>query len=153
MTPDCIQLGASLAVSAARSALFDEAAMQGAGDAGGGWGAGLGSIWLWLGLYVLLGTLMGGACACAAVARGLRPLPWFCAGVALNVLALGAVLTRRACTGTLPQGIPRGLGKVALTRAPCHCPGCGAANHPSAASCMTCGAALSPSVASEVRRG
>ena len=128
----------------ARTALFDEEAMT---------GGPIGSGWLWLGLYIFAGTLVGGLCGYLAVGRGLSPLVWFFAGLLLNVVALAGVLTRRRgdITG-LPQGIPAGLCKVPRTRAPSHCSDCGDEHHPAAKRCDGCGKTLHPSIEAEIGR-
>lgn len=127
----------------ARSALFDEESVS---------PRRVGPGWLFLGAYVLAGTLVGGLCAYVAVSRGLPSLPWFFAGVLANVVALALVLTRRGDTSRLPEGVPRGLRKVPSTYAPRNCARCGAEHHPSAARCPGCGAELQPAVEAEVRR-
>lgn len=128
----------------ARSALFDERAMEGRETASG---------WLLFGGYVLLGLVFGALCAYLAVGRALRPLPWFFAGLVANVVALAVLLTRpRGDAAALPAGIPDGLAKVPTTRAPARCPSCGAQNHPAAAACSTCGAALVPTAVAETAR-
>ncbi len=123
----------------ARSALFDEAAMQTRPMAFG---------WLLFDLYVLAGLICAAVCAYVAVARTLRPIPWFFAGLVGNVIALAAVLA-------VPRGeaglfaVPRGLRKVPTTRAPVPCPACGATNHPAAGRCSACGNELKPTVEPE----
>jgi hypothetical protein len=113
----------------------------------------MGRGWLWLGLYVTAGLVAGAACAYLAVGRALRPLPWFLAGLAGNVVALAILATRPAGDRrALPEGVPPGLVKVATTHAPAACPVCGATNHPAAAACSACGAALSPTVQAETAR-
>ena len=85
--------------------------------------------------------------------RGLRPLPWFFAGLLGNVAALFVLLTA-AKRGTVaaPAGVPPGLAKVPVTHAPVSCAQCGHSNHPAAQACSHCHAALSPTVQSEVTR-
>ena len=124
----------------ARAALFDEEAMP---DQTGGQG------WLWLGIYALVGTLVGGVTAYLAVARGLAPVPWFFAGVFFNVVALILVLTRKGSAEQFVEGIPGGLRKVPITRAPMICPVCQTQNHPSASQCIQCDSALTPTAPSE----
>ena len=126
-----------------RGALFDERSLGGA-LAGG---------WLWLGIYVLAGLVFGALCGFLAVSKALPPVPWFFAGLAGNVVALGVLLIRPpGDVGALPSGIPPGLAKVPVTRTPLPCPTCGAPNHPSAFRCSGCNAALSPSVAAETSK-
>lgn len=107
--------------------------------------------WLILGLYVILGLVAGATCGYLAVGRGLSPLPWFFAGLLLNVVALAVlVIARRpADLSHYPGGIPSGLKKVPTTRAPRRCPGCGANNHPAARSCTSCRGPLNPLVEAE----
>ncbi len=128
----------------ARGALFDEEAMPATtGDYG----------WLYFGLYVLAGLLAGALCAFIAISRGRAGLPWFAAGLFLNVVAVVLVLTRpRLDTNALPAGIPRGFAKVPLTHTPTPCPQCGETNHPSASRCAGCGADLQPTATAESAR-
>ncbi len=109
--------------------------------------------WLLFACYVVLGLVAGAACAYVAVARALRPLPWFFAGLVANVLALGVLLTRPpGDASALPAGVPPGLTKVPTTRRPARCPSCAGENHPSARACAECGAALAPAVDPETAR-
>lgn len=125
----------------ATSALFDERSMEGRQVSSG---------WLYFGLYVLIGLVFAAACGYLAVSRSLSPLPWFFAGLVGNVAALAVLLaTPRGDPAALPAGVPTGLAKVPTTRAPATCPGCGAANHPSASVCGDCGKTLSPTIAAE----
>lgn len=126
----------------ARSALFDEAAMQTPPMAYG---------WLWLGVYVVAGLIFGAACAYVAVSRALAPIPWFFAGLLGNVIALVAVFVCPRGEASV-CGIPRGLRKVPTTRAPSPCPSCSATNHPAARRCSVCGSDLQPSVEPETAR-
>jgi len=107
--------------------------------------------WLFLGLYVVLGLVAGATCGYLAVGRGLSPLPWFFAGLLLNVVALGVLLVARRPSDLshYPGGIPSGLTKVPTTRAPQRCPGCGADNHPAARVCTSCRGPLVPLVDAE----
>ncbi len=128
----------------ARSALFDERAMEGRRTSNG---------WLYLGGYVLVGLVFAALCGYLAVSRSLQPLPWFFAGLAGNVAALAVLLvTPRGDPAALPAGVPAGLAKVPVTRAPVRCPSCGAANHPAAAACSGCGAAFAPELEPETAR-
>lgn len=110
--------------------------------------------WLVLGLYVVAGLVAGALCGYLAVGRGLSPLPWFFAGLLLNVVALGAVLLTRgsADLSRFPGGIPAGLTKVPTTRAPQRCSRCSADNHPAARVCLSCGSRLEPLVEAETDR-
>ncbi|MFO0984239.1 MAG: hypothetical protein U1E76_21375 [Planctomycetota bacterium] len=106
--------------------------------------------WFAFGAYVLIGLVFGALCAYVAVGRGLRPLPWFGAGLVVNAVALAVLLTReRADLSALPGGVPAGLRKVPRTRPPVACSACGTLNHPSAAACSNCGAAFKPLVTAE----
>ncbi len=128
----------------ARSALFDENALRARPMATG---------WLWFGVYVLAGLIFAAVCGYVAVSRALSPIPWFFAGLVGNVAGLVVLLvTPRGDERQLPAGIPRGLRKVPLTRAPVRCASCGAMNHPAAQGCSDCGAGLEPAVESEARR-
>ena len=128
----------------ARAALWDETALD---------GPRLATAWLWFDVYVLTGLIFSALCGYVAVARALRPIPWFFAGLFGNVVVLGVLLAvPRGDAAALPAGIPRGLRKIPTTRAPVPCPSCGALNHPCAAACSGCGHELSPSVAAETGR-
>ncbi len=128
----------------ARSALFDERSMDGRRRSGG---------WLYFGVYVLVGLIFAALCGYLAVSRSLAPLPWFVAGLAGNVAALAVLLvTPRGDPATLPAGVPAGLAKVPVTRAPEACASCGAANHPAARACGGCGVALAPAFEAETAR-
>ncbi len=128
----------------ARSALFDERAMDGRRRSSG---------WLYFGVYFAVGLVFAALCGYLAVSRSLAPLPWFFAGLAGNVAALAVLLvTQRGDASTLPAGVPAGLAKVPVTRAPVPCPSCGASNHPAAAACGGCGAALAPVLKPETAR-
>ncbi len=128
----------------ARSALFDERSMEGREMSFG---------WLLFGSYVLVGLIFAAICGYLAVGRSLAPLPWFFAGLVGNVAALMVLLvSARGDSTVLPAGIPSGLAKVPVTRAPLPCTQCGADNHPSAAACGGCGSELSPLVQAEMAR-
>jgi hypothetical protein len=109
-------------------------------------------MWIYTGLYVLLGLVFAAICAHRALHTGHRPGVWFGLGLLLNALAYILLLTRPKREVRAPAGVPSGLGKIAATHAPERCPKCGAFNHPSAVRCLGCGATLSPGVESEVRR-
>lgn len=128
----------------ARAGLFDEEAVP---ERAMPWG------WLILGLVVLDGLVMGALCSYLAVTRALPPVPWFFAGLVGNVFGLVALLVvRPGDPGRHPAGVPGGLAKVPLTRAPRACPACGAGNHPAAAGCSACGATLVPTAEPETAR-
>ena len=128
----------------ARSALFDERAMEGRRTSSG---------WLYFGAYVLLGLVFAALCGYLAVSRSLAPIPWFFAGLAGNVAALAVLLaTPRGDPSALPAGVPAGLAKVPATRRPLPCPSCGVTNHPTAPACSACGAALAPALEPETAR-
>jgi len=113
----------------------------------------LASGWFLFGIYIVTGLILGAVCGYVAVARGLSPLLWFFAGLVLNLIALGVLLTRtRADTSRLPAGIPSGLVKVPTTRDPVPCLSCSAENHPAANRCAACGATLLPSADSDLQR-
>lgn len=110
-------------------------------------------VWIALGIYIVVGLILGAACGYIAVSRGHAPIPWFFAGLAVNLLALAALLCRpRGDLSRLPGGVPRGLAKVPTTRPPRPCPKCGSENHPAARRCARCGGALQPAVAPETER-
>ena len=109
-------------------------------------------VWIYGGLYVLLGLVFAAICAHRALHVGYSPWAWFWLGLVLNAFAYLLLLTRPKREVRAPAGVPLGLGKIAATHAPQRCPKCGAFNHPSAAQCLGCGASLSPGAESEVRR-
>ena len=127
-----------------RGALFNESAKEPDILPGG---------WLTVGLAVLYALVFATLTAYIAVGRGRAPLPWFFLGLVFTFLALIAVLVlERYDSSHLPQGLPKGMRKVATTHQSIRCHGCGAPNHPSAGACSRCGAALTPIVASDVQR-
>jgi len=109
-------------------------------------------VWIYGGLYVLLGLVFAAICAHRALHVGYSPWAWFWLGLVLNAFAYLLLLTRPKREVRAPAGVPLGLGKIAATHAPQRCPKCGAFNHPSALRCLGCGASLSPGVESEVSR-
>ncbi|MHC5024674.1 MAG: hypothetical protein ACYTGG_12340, partial [Planctomycetota bacterium] len=110
-----------------RTALFNEDAMRGDQMSTG---------WLWFGFYALAGLVCAAACGYIAICRALPPVPWFLAGLLVNVIAVGVLLSRPRGDATgLPAGIPPGLRKVPRTRRPVACEACGESNHPAAAHC------------------
>jgi hypothetical protein len=113
---------------------------------------GVSSMWIYSGLYVLLGLVFAALCAHRALHTGYSPGLWFGLGLVLNAIAYILLLTRPKREVYAPAGVPLGLGKIAVTHAPQRCPQCGAFNHPSAVRCLHCGANLSPRVNSEVNR-
>ncbi len=108
--------------------------------------------WFFFGLYVLAGLIFSALCAHHAFHAGQNPIQWLMAGLFLNVVAYGILLTRPRHEVTAPVGIPRGLRKISATYLPEPCPKCGTENHPTARSCAGCGATLSPKMTSEVAR-
>ena len=120
-----------------RGALFQE---------GGG---SMGSGWLILGVWVVLGLVGAAVCAGVALRKGLPPLRWFAAGLMANLAAVILVLTRAA---PKPVSLPPGLARIPDTAAPYVCTRCGGQNHPSAAHCRDCGADIVPTTDSEVER-
>lgn len=108
--------------------------------------------WLAFGAYVLLGLTFAGLSGYGAVNRGLRPVPWFFLGLAFNVFAYLALLTRPKREAAAVEELSRGLSKVHVTYAPEPCPHCGTPNHPSASACSGCGAKLEPRLTSEVAK-
>jgi hypothetical protein len=108
--------------------------------------------WIYCGLYVLLGLVFAAICAHRALHVGYSAWAWFGLGLVLNAFAYILLLTRPKREIRAPAGVPSGLGKIAATHAPQHCPKCSAFNHPSAVRCLECGASLSPGIESEVKR-
>ena len=128
----------------ARAGLFDERAVGGGRVSTG---------WLAFGGYVVVGLVFAALCGYLAIGRGHAPLPWFFAGLAGNVAALFVLLmTPRGDPEAFPAGVPPGLAKVPVTRAPVPCPHCGATNHPSAAQCSGCDQSLEAAVEPETAR-
>jgi hypothetical protein len=109
-------------------------------------------VWIYGGVYFLLGLVFAAFCAHRALHTGHSPRAWFGLGLVLNVFAYILLLTRPKREVLAPAGVPLGLGKIAATYAPQRCPKCGAFNHPSAVKCPRCGATLVPGVESEVRK-
>lgn len=119
-----------------------------AGSLWGPWWA-----WLALGLFVVAGLICAGLCAYRALNRSINPIPWFFAGLFLNVLGYVWLLTRPGGQAVPSMGDSRrGLVKIPATYMPRACPKCRTPNHPAAAVCANCGSALRPVVESEVAR-
>jgi hypothetical protein len=116
----------------AHSGLFDETAITTPGLSKG---------WLYLGCYVVLGLISAALCGYIAIGRGLAPIPWFFAGLAGNVAALG--LLHLAPRGDA-SGVPKGFAKASRTPLPLPSPACGSANHPAAAAWPAGGALRHP---------
>jgi len=76
----------------------------------------LNSGYLWLGMYVLVGLLFGGACAHVAMTKGLPSWRWFFLGFFFSVPACLAVAARQ--TAVDAPAVPEGLGKIPVTRDP-----------------------------------
>ncbi|MCH9650735.1 MAG: hypothetical protein K0U98_21070 [Deltaproteobacteria bacterium] len=131
----------------ANSALFDEQALEGSPSEPQ---SHLG--WLAFGLYVLLGLICGAICGYLALARGRRAVPWFFAGLAVNGIAIGALLLSPRLLSSSPEPVRGGLTKIPRTRTPVACAQCGTLHHPAAAACAGCSALLSPSVEAETAR-
>ncbi|PYV19764.1 MAG: hypothetical protein DMG21_00510 [Acidobacteria bacterium] len=105
--------------------------------------------WLFVGFYILLGLVFSALSVNAALNAGMRPAPWFFAGLFFNVLAWAVLLARRQ--GNV-SAAPKGLAKIPDTAAPLPCPACGHSNHPAARACLGCGAELRPATVSEASR-
>jgi hypothetical protein len=124
----------------AHGGLFDEAAMETPPMRTG---------WLFFGLYLLVGLVAGAGCSYVAIDRGLPAWGWFFAGLAANVLAVGAVLTRARRAGVAAAP---GLTKIPITHAPVACSACDEPHHPAASACASCGHDLVPTVEPETAR-
>jgi hypothetical protein len=107
-----------------------------------------GSVYLYAGVFVLVGLVFGGLCAHMAMLKGLKPWRWFALGFLFSLPAFAVVASRQKPEDAAEM--PGGLEKVHATREPVPCPGCSGTNHPAAAKCLHCGAALTPSATSEV---
>lgn len=112
----------------------------------------LSNLWFFAGLYVVLGMIFAALCAHRALHAGHSPVAWFGVGLALHAFGYLLLLTRPKREIDAPAGVPPGLCKIAATHPPQPCPGCGAANHPSAGECIGCGQKLQPAIESEVKR-
>lgn len=113
---------------------------------------GASDLWIYAGLYAVLGLVFAALSAHRALHTGHSPKAWFGLGLVLNLFAYVLLLALPKREVYAPAGVPLGLGKIAATHAPQRCPRCGKFNHPSAADCLRCGASLSPQVESEVNR-
>ncbi len=128
----------------ARSALFDEKAVPVATASNG---------WLYVGLYVLIGLVFAALCGHVALQRGLKPIPWFFAGLVGNLAALAVLLfTKAEAQVAYVEGVPGGLAKIPTTHSPVECPNCHNFNHPAAENCIHCGYKLDPKIESEAQR-
>jgi hypothetical protein len=107
-------------------------------------------LWLFLGMYVVLGLVFSAVCAHRALNSGRRPVRWFFAGLFFNAAGYLALLTRAAAP-VVPSRYA-GMTKIPSTAEPEPCPACGEANHPTAARCQSCGGALRPAGLSEVAK-
>jgi len=110
----------------------------------------LASRWFVFGLYVLIVLFFGALCAQLALHTGQKPVPWFLAGLAFNILGYAALRSRPRQAFLAPGGISVGRSKIPSTHAPVACAICGAAVHPTASNCPGCGAELRPRARSEV---
>ncbi len=113
--------------------------------------------WLVFGLYVLAGLLAGAVCSYVALDRGLPAWGWFFAGLAANVVAVAAVMTRGRAAGATGGPAGSGLSKPGMTKipttpSPVACGHCGERNHPAASACASCGHALEPAFEPETAR-
>lgn len=106
--------------------------------------------WFGFGIYVLVGLICGTVAAYLAIGRGQSAAKWFFLGLLINVFALILLLLSPRLAVQGPQGVPSGLRKVPVTRAPQRCSHCGAENHPAARRCLACKEDLESSVATEV---
>jgi hypothetical protein len=104
--------------------------------------------WMYVGVYVLLGLVFGALAAHRALDAGQRAVPWFFAGLFLNLFAYLALLVR----GTNQESANHygGAVKIPATVEPVLCSECDALNHPSATKCSKCGGSLEPLMTSEV---
>jgi hypothetical protein len=109
-------------------------------------------VWFLVGVYFLIGLFFGALCAHRALHTGQSPFLWFGVGFALNGLGYLLLLTRPKREILAPDGVPKGLRKLAATYGPALCPACGKMNHPSASHCGSCGRELRPAVTSEVAK-
>ncbi len=109
---------------------------------------GVSDVWMYAGIYVLLGLVFGAMAAHRALDTGQRAVPWFLAGLFLNLFAYLALVVRG--TDRESPGRYSGVVKIPVTVEPVLCSKCDALNHPSATRCSKCGGSLQPSMNSEV---
>lgn len=128
------------------TAVLRPSSMQAAGLAA----AGLGSLWVWFGVYVLVGLVFGSLSAHLAVRKGDSPGGWFLLGFVFLAGPYLYLCLYRKPSGAGASGAPLGLAKIPRTLQPASCPACGASNHPSASLCLACGGTLEPSMRSEL---
>jgi len=95
-----------------------------------------------VGLFVLSGLVLGGACAHMAVTKGYPPWTWFLLGFCFSAPAAVALAFRPPAARPAPSSLT-----------PVPCPACGRTNHPRASACLRCGAALTPAAAPEASPG
>jgi hypothetical protein len=138
-------------VAPAAMALQQQPAPRGA-FLGAGENAGMSSLWFWAGLYVVAGLVFGALAAHRALQTGNRAFAWFGVGFVLTLPGYLYLLTRPKQQMAAPAGVPRGMGRIAVTSSPQPCPQCGATNHPAARLCIGCGTKLEPRFESEAQR-
>ena len=123
-----------------RSVLFDEQSIT---------EQAVSSLWLWLGIYVLVGLVCAATCGYIAIGQSRSALGWFSAGLMVNFLAVLIVICKSNKQAVPP---PRGLVKLPTTHTPVTCPQCHQPNHPCATTCTACGGTLTPHTESELAR-
>lgn len=96
----------------------------------------LSKIWLYFGIYFLIGIIFAGLCTQKAIKNNRPLLTWFFAGLFLNITAYIVILL------TPPNPEPEPVVEEFKTSQPVICPSCGCENHPSVQKCYQCSSRL-----------
>ena len=102
----------------------------------------------WLGYFMLLGLVFGGATSYLAIQKGGNPWSGFLLGLLLNIVGFIIIFMKPR---QKVQFSSAGLTKVPKTRHEIVCPECGHSNHPSAKKCIECGQKIKSTIRSEVQ--
>lgn len=108
----------------------------------------LSSLWLWVGIWLVVAIVSGGVAAAMAIASHRSGLFAFVLGVLLPGLG---ILIIKLLPGKSGKFELRGT-KIPTTHDESYCPQCNHPSHPSAERCIGCGASLTPKSKSEVFR-
>jgi len=109
----------------------------------------LSSLWLWVGIWLVVAIFSGGFSAAMAIVSHRSGLFAFALGFLLPGLG---ILIIKLLPGKPKEFELRGT-KVPTTHNESYCPQCNHPSHPSAERCIGCGASLTPKFKSEVFRG